>query len=69
MTLTEQRPAPAPLVAPYAPSWWLHLYDEIGYLTFDGKVVAVATCSTPVQETRLIVLLDRLTNRTAREHR
>ena len=69
MTLMAQRPAPAPATSPYAPSWWLHLYHGIGYLTFDGKIVAVATCSTPPQETRLIALLDRLTNRTAQRHR
>ncbi len=66
MTLTEQRPAPAPATAPYAPSWWLHLYDGIGYLTFDGKIVAVATCTTPAREDRLITLFDRLTTRTLR---
>ena len=65
MTLTEQRPAPAP-VAPPRTGWWLHLYDEIGYLTFDGKVVAVATCTTPAREDRLITLFDRLTTRTLR---
>ncbi len=69
MTLTAQRPAPAPATSPYAPSWWLHLYAGRAYFTFDGRVQAVATCSTPAQETRLIALLDRLTTRTSQRHR
>jgi len=69
MTLTEQRPAPAPSTAPPRTGWWLHLYDGIGYLTFDGKTVAVATCRTPAQEARLIALLDRLTTRTSQRYR
>ncbi len=69
MTLTAQRPAPASATAPYAPSWSLHLYDGRAFLTFDGRVQATATCSTPAQEARLIALLDRLTTRTSRRHR
>jgi len=65
MTLTAQRPAPAPQTMPYAPQWMLHLYDR-AFLTFDGKIVATAPCTTPAQEDRLIALLDRLTTRTSR---
>ncbi|MDQ2828592.1 MAG: hypothetical protein M3Y74_06040 [Chloroflexota bacterium] len=58
------KPSPA-----YAAAWWLHLYDGRAYFTFAGKIVAVATCTTPDEETRLIVLLDRLTTRTSQRHR
>lgn len=58
------KPSPA-----YAAAWSLHLYDGRAFLTFDGRVQATATCRTPAQETRLIVLLDRLTTRTSRRHR
>ncbi len=68
MTLTAQRPAPAPQTMPYAPQWMLHLYDR-AFLTFDGKIVAVAPCSTPDEEDRLIALLDRLIIRSARRYR
>lgn len=69
MTLTEQRPVPAPATSPYAAAWSLHLYDGHAFLTFDGRVQATATCSTPREEARLIALLDRLTTRTARRYR
>jgi hypothetical protein len=69
MTLTEQRPAPAPATVPYAPSWWLHLYAGRAYFTFDGKIVAVGACTTPDEEARLIALFDRLTTRTSRRYR
>jgi len=59
---------PAP-VAPYAAAWSLHLYAGRAFLTFDGKIVAGATCTTPAQEERLIALLDRLTTHTSRRHR
>jgi len=62
-------PAPPSPVAPYAAAWWLHLYDGRAFLTFDGKIVAVGACTTPDEETWLIVLLDRLTTRTSRRHR
>lgn len=53
----------------YAAAWSLHLYDGRAFLTVDGRVQATATCSTPDEETRLIVLLDRLTTRTSQRHR
>jgi len=65
---TQQIAPPAPSTALHT-DWYLYLYDGRAFLTFDGRVQATATCTTPAQETRLIVLLDRLTTRTSRRHR
>lgn len=67
MTMQQLAP-PAPSTSLHT-DWYLYLYDGRAFLTFDGRVQATATCSTPAQETRLIALLDRLTTRTSRRYR
>lgn len=62
---TQQLAPPAPSTALHT-DWYLYLYDGRAFLTFDGRVQATATCSTPREEARLIALLDRLTIRSAR---
>ncbi len=55
-------PAPtAPTVPPYTSSWMLYLYDDIAYLTFDGRLAATATVTTAVQRARIEGVYARLT--------
>lgn len=65
----QQIAPPAPAPHPYTPAWALYVYEDHGYLTFAGRVVATASVATPAQETKLIVLFDQLTARTLRRYR
>jgi len=67
MTMQQIAP-PAPAPHPYTPAWSLYVYDDRGYLTFAGRVVATASVATPAQEDRLITLFHRLTIRTSRRY-
>ncbi len=62
--MTTQQIAPpspvAPLAAPYAPSWALYVYDDRGYLTFDGRLIATAMCATPAPDAHIESLFRRL---------
>jgi hypothetical protein len=60
MTLTPQN-APAPPVTPYTPSWMLYVYDEIAYLTFNGRLAATAAYHTPTEQARINGVYARLT--------
>jgi len=65
--MTAQAPQTTPLPAtPYVPAWALYVYDERAFLTFDVRLQATATCSTPAQLARLVALQDRLNDRRAR---
>ncbi len=67
--MTAQRPAPPVPAPPYTPAWMFYVYDERAYLTFDGRIQATATCSTPAQVARIEALYGRLTHCTHRTHR
>ncbi len=58
--MTMQQIAPPAPASPYTPAWSLYVYDDRGYLTFAGRVVATASVATLAQETRLIALFQRL---------
>ncbi len=65
MTMQQIAP-PAPAPHPYTPAWALYVYDDHGYLTFAGRVVATASVATLAQEDRLIAIFDRLATHTSR---
>ncbi len=58
--MTTHQIAPPPPATPYVPTWALYVYDDIAYLTFNGKLEATATCRTPDQQTRIEATLARL---------
>ena len=51
--------------SPYMPSWMLYVYDDIGYMTHNGRLIAWASVATPTQEARIKGVLHRLTVQTA----
>jgi len=57
-------PSPvAPPTTPYKPQWAVYVYDSIGYVTYNGRLVAAKTCPTAAQENRLVAVRDRLNAR------
>jgi len=62
---TQQTTAPAPTAIPYTPAWAVYVYDSIGYVTYDGRLVATETCDTADREARLVATRDRLNHRNA----
>jgi len=46
MTTQQQTPPPAP-ATPYAPSWMRYVYDDIAYMTHNGRLIAWASGGTP----------------------
>ncbi len=56
-----QEIAPLPCRTPSASMWVLYVYNSIGYLTFDGRLIATASVATPRQEARIRGMLARLT--------
>ncbi len=43
----------------------LYVYDDIGYMTHNGRLIAWASVATPTQEARIKGVLHRLTVQTA----
>ncbi len=64
MTMQQIAP-PAPAPHPYTPAWALYVYDAIGYVTYDGRLIATEKCATADQEARLVAVRDRLNHRNA----
>jgi len=60
MTAQQQTSPPSP-ATPYAPSWMLYVYDEIAYLTFNGRLAATAAYHTSTEQTRINGVYARLT--------
>jgi len=58
---TQQVAPPAPLVAPYVPSWGLYIYGTHAFFTYDGRLIAEATVATPAQDAHIARLFQRLT--------
>jgi len=42
------------------PAWALYVYDDIAFLTFDGRLVATTVCALPAQQARIEATLARL---------
>ncbi len=61
-------PAAAPAATPYVPAWMLYVYHEQAFLTFNGRLVATATVTTPAQEARIEGVFDGLTDRLTHGH-
>ncbi len=61
---TPVPPQPQPAATPYVAAWALYIYEDgphqRAFLTFNGRLVASATCATPAQEARIEDLFHRL---------
>ncbi len=67
MTTAHQAPSTSTTpAAPPAAAWMLYIYPRSptspgrAFLTFNGRLVASATCTTPAQEARIEGLFHRL---------
>ncbi len=63
--MTTQQIAPPAQVPSYVPAWEVYFYDSVGYVTYNGRVIARETCPTTAQQDRLVATRDRLNHRTA----
>lgn len=66
MTTQQQTPPPVP-ATPYAPSWMRYVYDDIAYMTHNGRLIAWASVATPTQETRIDAIFQRLVTHTTQQ--
>jgi len=66
MTVTPQTPLPAS-ATPYTPSWMRYVYDDIAYMTHNGRLIAWASVATPTQETRIDAIFQRLVTHTTQQ--
>ncbi len=62
---THQIAPPAPPATSYTPAWAVYVYDAIGYVTFNGRLIATEKCPTATQEASLVATRDRLNHRNA----
>ncbi len=62
---THQIAPPAPPATSYTPQWAVYVYDAIGYVTFNGRIIATGKCATAAQEVSLVATRDRLNHRNA----
>ena len=65
---TQQTTLPSPVAppaTPYKPQWALYIYAGIGYVTYNGRLIATEKCPTAAQEDRLVAVRDRLNHRNA----
>jgi hypothetical protein len=65
---TQQTTLLSPVALPttlYKPQWAVYVYDSIGYVTFNGRLIALEKCATAAQEDRLVATRDRLNHRNA----
>jgi len=60
MTTQQQTPPPEP-ATPYAPRWMLYVYNDIAYLTFNGRLAATAAYHTSTEQARVNGVYARLT--------
>jgi len=63
MTAMQHTPPPAP-ATPVTPSWMLYVYDDIAYMTHNGRLIAWASVATSAQDAHITGVFDRLTART-----
>jgi len=66
MTTQQQTPVPAPMT-PDAPSWGLYIYGTHAFFTYDGRLIAEATVSTPTQDARIDAIFQRLVTHTTQQ--
>jgi len=59
MTTQQQTPPPAP-----ATPWMRYVYDDIAYMTHNGRLIAWASVATSAQDAHITGVFDRLTART-----
>ncbi len=59
MTAQQQTSPPAPMTS-YTPSWGLYIYGTHAFFTYDGRLIAEATVSTPSQAARIDAIFQRL---------
>jgi len=62
--MTTPPNAPAPPVTPYTPRWMLYVYNDIAYMTHNGRLIAWASVATSAQDAHITGVFDRLTART-----
>lgn len=58
--MTTQQNVPASPTAPYTPAWALYVYNDIAYLTFNGRLAATAAYYTSTEQTRVNGVYARL---------
>ncbi len=63
MIARQQTPPPAP-ATPVTPAWALYVYDDIAYMTHNGRLIAWASVATSAQDAHITDVFDRLTART-----
>ncbi len=62
--MTNPPNAPASPTAPYVPRWMLYVYNDIAYMTHNGRLIAWASVATSAQDAHITGVFDRLTART-----
>ncbi len=59
--MTTQQNVPASPTAPYTPAWALYAYNDIAYLTFNGRLAATAAYHTAREQAKVDAVYARLT--------
>jgi len=59
--MTTPQNVPASPTAPYTPAWALYVYNDIAYLTFNGRLAATAAYHTSTEQARVNGVYARLT--------
>ncbi len=62
---TPQITPPAPPATSYKPQWAVYVYNSIGYVTYNGRLIATEKCPMAAQEDHLVAVRDRLNHRNA----
>ncbi len=65
--MTISQPVPPAPMTPDAPSWMLYVYDDIAYMTHNGRLIAWASVETPAQDARIASVFHRLTTQTTQQ--
>jgi len=66
MTISQPvLPAPS---TPYTPAWALYVYNDIAYLTFNGRLAATAAYHTATEQDKVDAVYARLTGTSPAVH-
>ncbi len=59
--MTAPQNVPASPTPPYTPAWALYVYNDIAYLTFNGRLAATAAYHTATEQDKVDAVYARLT--------